>query len=135
MLGARPANPPGLRCKVLLDPAGHPFCITTLVPPLELLATWATQVGVRGAGWPLFSSGGEPRGTGVHRALFVVAGGRGYGYRLSVSVWFCGMLGVDNSAGSWMSGNEARGVTSSGSGDCTCGGTTCSQRGRGLATG
>src|SRR5215211_7568653 len=34
-LGARPADPqPDARWKVLLDPAGHPFCITTLVPPL-----------------------------------------------------------------------------------------------------
>jgi hypothetical protein len=24
---------------VLLDPAGHPFCITPLAPPPELLAT------------------------------------------------------------------------------------------------
>jgi hypothetical protein len=39
-LGARPADPqPDPRWTVLLDPAGHPFCITTLAPPPELLAT------------------------------------------------------------------------------------------------
>lgn len=39
-LGARLANPqPDPRWKVLLDPAGHPFCITTFAPPLELVAT------------------------------------------------------------------------------------------------
>ncbi len=33
-LGARLADPqPDPRWRVLLDPAGHPFCITTLVPP------------------------------------------------------------------------------------------------------
>ena len=38
-LGARPADPqPDPRWTVLLDPAGHPFCITTLAPPPELLA-------------------------------------------------------------------------------------------------
>jgi catechol 2,3-dioxygenase-like lactoylglutathione lyase family enzyme len=37
-LGARTAEPqPDPRWKVLLDPAGHPFCITTLAPPPELL--------------------------------------------------------------------------------------------------
>jgi hypothetical protein len=39
-LGAIPAEPqPDPRWKVLLDPAGHPFCITTLAPPPELLGT------------------------------------------------------------------------------------------------
>ena len=39
-LGARLADPqPDPRWRVLLDPAGHPFCITTVTPPLELLAT------------------------------------------------------------------------------------------------
>jgi hypothetical protein len=39
-LGARPADPqPDPRWKVLLDPAGHPFCLTTLVPPPDFLAT------------------------------------------------------------------------------------------------
>jgi hypothetical protein len=39
-LGARPAHPqPDTRWTVLLDPAGHPFCITTLAPPPELLTT------------------------------------------------------------------------------------------------
>jgi hypothetical protein len=39
-LGARPADPqPDPRWKVLLDPAGHPFCITTVAPPPESLAT------------------------------------------------------------------------------------------------
>ena len=39
-LGARLADPqPDPRWKVLLDPAGHPFCITTFAPPPELLAT------------------------------------------------------------------------------------------------
>ena len=39
-LGARSADPqPDSRWAVLLDPAGHPFCITTLAPPPELLAT------------------------------------------------------------------------------------------------
>ena len=39
-LGARLADPqPDPRWRVLLDPAGHPFCITTLTPPPELLAT------------------------------------------------------------------------------------------------
>lgn len=39
-LGAIPADPqPDPRCKVLLDPAGHPFCITTLAPSPELFAT------------------------------------------------------------------------------------------------
>jgi hypothetical protein len=38
-LGARPADlQPDSRWRVLLDPAGHPFCITTLAPPAELLA-------------------------------------------------------------------------------------------------
>ena len=37
-LGALPvAHQPDPRWKVLLDPAGHPFCITTLTPPPELL--------------------------------------------------------------------------------------------------
>lgn len=36
-LGARLADPqPDPRWRVLLDPAGHPFCITTLTPPPEL---------------------------------------------------------------------------------------------------
>ena len=39
-LGARAADPqPDPRWRVLLDPAGHPFCITTLAPPPELLDT------------------------------------------------------------------------------------------------
>jgi hypothetical protein len=39
-LGARAADPqPDTRWAVLLDPAGHPFCITTIAPPPELLAT------------------------------------------------------------------------------------------------
>lgn len=39
-LGAKLADPqPDPRWRVLLDPAGHPFCITTLAPPLELIAT------------------------------------------------------------------------------------------------
>src|SRR3954452_645237 len=39
-LGATPAYPqPDPRWKVLLDPASHPFCITTLAPPPELFAT------------------------------------------------------------------------------------------------
>ena len=39
-LGARLADPqPDPRWKVLLDPAGHPFCITTVAPPPESLAT------------------------------------------------------------------------------------------------
>ena len=37
-LGARRADPqPDARWQVLLDPAGHPFCITTVAPPPELL--------------------------------------------------------------------------------------------------
>ena len=37
-LGARLADPqPDARWRVLLDPAGHPFCITTVVPPPALL--------------------------------------------------------------------------------------------------
>ncbi len=37
-LGARAAEPqPDPRWKVLLDPAGHPFCITTFAQPLEPL--------------------------------------------------------------------------------------------------
>lgn len=33
-LGAEPVDPqPDPRWRVLLDPAGHPFCITTLTPP------------------------------------------------------------------------------------------------------
>jgi len=39
-LGARLADPqPDLRWRVLLDPAGHPFCITPLAPPPESLAS------------------------------------------------------------------------------------------------
>lgn len=39
-LGARRADPqPDPRWRVLLDPAGHPFCITTMAPPPVLLAT------------------------------------------------------------------------------------------------
>lgn len=38
-LGANVADPqPDPRWRVLLDPAGHPFCITTLTPPPELLS-------------------------------------------------------------------------------------------------
>lgn len=38
-LGTRLADPqPGTGWRVLLDPAGHPFCITTHAPPPELLA-------------------------------------------------------------------------------------------------
>jgi catechol 2,3-dioxygenase-like lactoylglutathione lyase family enzyme len=38
-LGARLADPqPDTRWRVLLDPAGHPFCITPFTPPPELLA-------------------------------------------------------------------------------------------------
>lgn len=38
-LGARLADPqPDRRWRVLLDPAGHPFCITTVVPP-DVVAT------------------------------------------------------------------------------------------------
>jgi catechol 2,3-dioxygenase-like lactoylglutathione lyase family enzyme len=37
-LGARLADPqPDPRWRVLLDPAGHPFCLTTVTPPPELL--------------------------------------------------------------------------------------------------
>lgn len=37
-LGAEPVNPQlDPRWRVLLDPAGHPFCITTLTPPQEML--------------------------------------------------------------------------------------------------
>jgi hypothetical protein len=37
-LGARAADPQlDPRWRVLLDPAGHPFCITTLTPPPKLL--------------------------------------------------------------------------------------------------
>jgi hypothetical protein len=37
-LGATRAEPqPDTRWRVLLDPAGHPFCITTLAPPPEML--------------------------------------------------------------------------------------------------
>jgi hypothetical protein len=37
-LGARAAEPqPDPRWRVLLDPAGHPFCITTVVPTPEQL--------------------------------------------------------------------------------------------------
>jgi hypothetical protein len=37
-LGARPVEPQqDPRWRVLLDPAGHPFCITTVTPPPELL--------------------------------------------------------------------------------------------------
>lgn len=32
-----PALQPDARWRVLLDPAGHPFCITTVVPPPEML--------------------------------------------------------------------------------------------------
>jgi hypothetical protein len=39
-LGARLADPqPDPRWRVLLDPAGHPFCITTVAPSAELLET------------------------------------------------------------------------------------------------
>jgi hypothetical protein len=39
-LGARPADvQPDPRWTVLLDPAGHPFCITRVAPPPEMLAT------------------------------------------------------------------------------------------------
>lgn len=37
-LGATRAEPqPDTRWRVLLDPAGHPFCITTVAPPREML--------------------------------------------------------------------------------------------------
>lgn len=37
-LGATVANPqPDPRWRVLLDPAGHPFCITTVAPPPQML--------------------------------------------------------------------------------------------------
>jgi hypothetical protein len=37
-LGATRAEPqPDTRWRVLLDPAGHPFCITTMAPPPEML--------------------------------------------------------------------------------------------------
>lgn len=37
-LGAQLVDPqPDRRWRVLLDPAGHPFCITTVTPPPELL--------------------------------------------------------------------------------------------------
>jgi len=37
-LGATSAEPqPDTRWHVLLDPAGHPFCITTVTPPPEML--------------------------------------------------------------------------------------------------
>lgn len=37
-LGAEPVDPqPDTRWRVLLDPAGHPFCITTLTPPPEIV--------------------------------------------------------------------------------------------------
>jgi hypothetical protein len=49
-LGARPADhQPDPRWTVLLDPAGHPFCITT-VAPREPLATGDTQASVAPAG-------------------------------------------------------------------------------------
>ena len=39
-LGASPADPqPDPRWRVLLDPAGHPFCVTTLAPPPEFHGT------------------------------------------------------------------------------------------------
>ncbi|WP_028049333.1 VOC family protein [Cellulomonas sp. URHD0024] len=39
-LGARLAEPqPDSRWRVLLDPAGHPFCITTVAPAPEIPAT------------------------------------------------------------------------------------------------
>ena len=39
-LGARRADvQPDPRWTVLLDPAGHPFCITTVAPPPEVVAT------------------------------------------------------------------------------------------------
>ncbi len=39
-LGARAVHPqPDPRWRVLLDPAGHPFCITTVVPPPEVTAS------------------------------------------------------------------------------------------------
>ena len=38
VLGATAAVPqPDSRWRVLLDPAGHPFCITSLAPPPEML--------------------------------------------------------------------------------------------------
>ncbi|WP_456825161.1 VOC family protein [Cellulomonas sp. P5_E12] len=43
-LGAKLADPqPDPRWTVLLDPAGHPFCITTVTPPPELPASTATS--------------------------------------------------------------------------------------------
>src|SRR5450631_583897 len=42
-LGARLADPqPDLRWRVLLDPAGHPFCITTVEPPPSCWPTSST---------------------------------------------------------------------------------------------
>lgn len=43
-LGAKRAEPqPDERWRVLLDPAGHPFCITTMAPPPEMLnSTYGT---------------------------------------------------------------------------------------------
>lgn len=39
-LGACAVDPqPDPRWRVLLDPAGHPFCITTLVPPPQATVT------------------------------------------------------------------------------------------------
>jgi hypothetical protein len=39
-LGARPVEPqPGTRWRVLPDPAGHPFCITTVTPSPEMMTT------------------------------------------------------------------------------------------------
>ncbi|WP_307831855.1 VOC family protein [Prauserella cavernicola] len=38
MLGAtRAEHQSDPRWRVLLDPAGHPFCITTVTPPAEVL--------------------------------------------------------------------------------------------------
>lgn len=48
-LGARPVDPqPDPRWRVLLDPAGHPFCITTMTPAPELLADEAALAAADG---------------------------------------------------------------------------------------
>lgn len=53
-LGATVVEPqPDSRWRVLLDPAGHPFCITTIVPPQRPPLAWviaaAARAGVRSA--------------------------------------------------------------------------------------
>jgi hypothetical protein len=37
--GAAMEPQPGTRWRVLLDPAGHPFCITTVTPSPEMMTT------------------------------------------------------------------------------------------------